>query len=332
MRSHCKAILAVALCAAACLQTGLAQVRSPSILTIEVENLVQYQGDTSDPSKFATVPTVVTPSTPRNFGSNVSIGDIVSVNGQPAKGTMTRNSRALNLNPAAGPGQAVGDTVRNGVIADTFEILTSNGVPVGTIIAYGPSGGAAPPGSPLAQTMGNFAIVGGTGAFLGVRGQHGGIVGSQRNTSVTEDPANRRRNAGPRESFALLVIPMELPQIVVRAGYPAVTHLSDSSLVTAYNPAVPGEILSMFVTGLGPTNPGVNPGQPFPASPVATANSPVDVTVNGASAEVLAAIGFPGAVDGYQVTFRIPPNTKGTAIVQITAAWIVGSAVGISVR
>jgi hypothetical protein len=58
----------------------------------------------------------------------------------------------------------------------------------------------------------------------------------------------------------------------------------------------------------------------------------VDVTVNGASAEVLAAIGFPGAVDGYQVTFRIPPNTKGTAIVQITAAWIVGSAVGISVR
>jgi len=35
-------------------------------------------------------------------------------------------------------------------------------------------------------------------------------------------------------------------------------------------------------------------------------NSPVAVTVNGKPAEFLAAVGFPGAVDGYQVNFRMP--------------------------
>ena len=54
-------------------------------------------------------------------------------------------------------------------------------------------------------------------------------------------------------------------------------------------------------------------GQPFPSSPLASVNSPVEVTVNGKPAEVLSAVGYPGAVDGYQVNFRVPPDTaKGS--------------------
>jgi hypothetical protein len=45
--------------------------------------------------------------------------------------------------------------------------------------------------------------------------------------------------------------------------------------------------LSIFATGLGQTNPGVDPGQSFPSSPPATVNSPVEVMVNGKPAEVL---------------------------------------------
>jgi len=38
-------------------------------------------------------------------------------------------------------------------------------------------------------------------------------------------------------------------------------------------------------------------------------------------------------VDGYQVKFQVPSDTaKGTAIVQVTAAWIAGPAVGIPVQ
>jgi uncharacterized protein (TIGR03437 family) len=62
-------------------------------------------------------------------------------------------------------------------------------------------------------------------------------------------------------------------------------------------------------------------------------NSPVEVTVNGTSAEVLAAVGFPGTVDSYQVNFRVPSNAaKGAATVQVSAAWIAGPAVTIVVQ
>jgi uncharacterized protein (TIGR03437 family) len=84
---------------------------------------------------------------------------------------------------------------------------------------------------------------------------------------------------------------------------------------------------------MGPTNPSVDPGQAFPTTPLAAVNSPVDVTVNGKPAEVLGAVGYPGAVDGYQVNFRVPPDTaKGVAIIQVSAAWVVGTAVNIPVQ
>jgi uncharacterized protein (TIGR03437 family) len=62
-------------------------------------------------------------------------------------------------------------------------------------------------------------------------------------------------------------------------------------------------------------------------------NSPVEVTVNGKSAEVLDAVGYPGSVDGYQVNFRVPPDTTtGTASIQVSAAWVPGVPVRIPVQ
>ena len=133
--------------------------------------------------------------------------------------------------------------------------------------------------------------------------------------------------------WVLHVIPMEVPQIVSAVGFPAVTHSDDSSFVTLGKPAQPGEILTLLVTGLGPTKPGVNPGQPFPSNPSAVVNSPVTVTVNGQSAEVVSAVGSPGAVDTYQVMFQVPQGTaRGIASVQVTAAWVVGTTVGVPIR
>jgi uncharacterized protein (TIGR03437 family) len=126
---------------------------------------------------------------------------------------------------------------------------------------------------------------------------------------------------------------MFLPQIVTTAGGPAVTHSGDFSLVTASKPAAAGEILSIFLTGLGPTVPGVDPGKPFPSNPPAAVNSPVEVTVNGKAAEVRGAVGYPGAFDGYQVNFRMPSDAaKGTATIQVSAAWIAGTPVNIAVQ
>src|SRR5207249_9351832 len=113
----------------------------------------------------------------------------------------------------------------------------------------------------------------------------------------------------------------------------AVTHCADFTLVTAAKPAAAGENLCLFATGLGPTRPGVEPGQPFPSSPLALVNSPVQVTVNGNNAQVIGAVGYPGAVDGYQVNFRVPSGTsKGTASIQMTAAWVSSAPVTIAVQ
>ena len=133
--------------------------------------------------------------------------------------------------------------------------------------------------------------------------------------------------------WVLHVIPMSHPDILSTPAGPAVTHSSDFSVVTASKPAARGEVLSLFATGLGPTRPGVDPGQVFPAKPLAIVNSPVDVTVNGENAEVLGAVGYPGSLDGYQVNFRLPPDTAtGTATIQLSAAWIAGPAVTIAVQ
>ena len=126
---------------------------------------------------------------------------------------------------------------------------------------------------------------------------------------------------------------MVAPQIVVNANGPAVVHSNDFSLVTASKPAAAGELLTLFATGLGPVNAAIDPGQPFPSAPVASVNSPVEVKVNGAAAEVVAAVGYPGATDGYQVNFRLPSSVaKGAATLQLSAAWIAGTPVSIPVQ
>jgi len=62
-------------------------------------------------------------------------------------------------------------------------------------------------------------------------------------------------------------------------------------------------------------------------------NSPVEVTVNGGPSEVIYAVGLPGAVDSYQVNFRVPPDTApGTATVQVSAAFVAGPEVRIAIQ
>jgi uncharacterized protein (TIGR03437 family) len=154
-----------------------------------------------------------------------------------------------------------------------------------------------------------------------------------RSASVTEDPSNRIKNGGGKSIFVLEVIPMSRPEIESTGNGPAVVHSSDFSLMTADNPAKAGETLSLFATGLGPVRANVDPGQPFPTDPPAVVNSPVEVIVNGISAEVLAAVGYPGSVDSYRVDFCVPDRVgHGTAQLQLSAAWIPSAAVAIAIQ
>ncbi len=116
-------------------------------------------------------------------------------------------------------------------------------------------------------------------------------------------------------------------------GAPAIAHASDFVIVSNTRPAATGEILALYASGLGPTRPSVDWGLPFPATPASAVNSPVEVFVNGAKAEVLGAVGSPGAVDGYQVNFRVPSDAaKGTASVIASSAWSQSAPVNIVIE
>jgi hypothetical protein len=284
----------------------------PVVLEIDVENLVAYVDNT-------------------HFPTAVRLGDITAVNGHRVKGTYVGVPFKLGLNPTPQPGQAIADMAAVSFRQESFQILGLDRVPVGSIVALGTAGGPPPPGAPSVQANGDLAIVGGTGAFIGVRGEkgRGTSIVPLRYAAVDEDPANRRQIGGGHIREILQVIPMSQPEIVITAGRPAVTHSKDSSPVSVSKPAMAGEVLSLLATGLGPTRPSPS----LRMNQEMVVNSPVAVTVNGKAAEVISAAGSTETVDRYQVNFRVPAGTdKGTATIQVTAAWIASVPATIAVQ
>ena len=187
----------------------------------------------------------------------------------------------------------------------------------------GLNSGSRPPGAPLTFPGANAAIIGGTGAFLGMRGQASTITAlgatSIRQASVTEDPSNRRAlGGGGLYHLVFHLVPLQRPDVM------SVFH-SDFTPVSTSSPARAGETLIVSATGLGPTNPRVDPGQPSPATPLQEVNSPLSMAVNGRAAVVLNKVGWPGTTGVNSVDFRVPDGTAANvASIQISAAWIQG--------
>jgi len=311
--------------------------QTPTVIQIDIENYAYYYADNPDYSKLAGTAQASPPVSTKTFSSFIGLADIVRVNGTPAKGTWSIRATTTNYTPTPQPGQAISDTTRNFFTDWVWEIQQVDGTPVGTIMATGMGFGPPPPGSPLglsptaASTM---AITGGTGAFLGMRGQAGfsQITATGRAASVTEDPSIRRVLGGGTRSFLLTLIPLVPPTILSNGAGPLVLHSSDFSQVTATNPARPAEILSIIATGMGPTNSGVDPGQPFTASPLALVNSPVAAALNGSPADILYAGGYPGTTAAYQINLRLPASAPaGVGALQITCAWQASAPVQIPV-
>jgi hypothetical protein len=314
--------------------------QNPVILDLDLENETNYLYDVFDYSKIGSDPAAPFPNGGfRNFAISVAVDDIVAVNGRPAKGVFLFKGFGARLSTSPPPGTIEADVNRFAAYDLYVEILQPDGTPIGTITASGMFGGPVPPGAPAlgTGTGANFTITGGTGAFLGARGQM--VVAPPRTTgtarrlaSVTEDPSNRRQKIGPSyQRWILQIIPMVRPEFVLTDAGPSVMH-ADFSPVTPARPTQAGEVLIVFTKGLGPTRNHI-PGQPFPADPLAVVNSPVQVLVNGVATDAINQIGVPGTTDTYRVDFRVPDDAQaGTAKVQLRAAWIEGSAIQVPIR
>jgi uncharacterized protein (TIGR03437 family) len=89
--------------------------------------------------------------------------------------------------------------------------------------------------------------------------------------------------------------------------YAAALHL-DYSLVEPAAPARPGEIILLFLTGLGPTDPEVATNLPGPVPPAATVLQPT-VRLAGAEQQVLGSFYAPQLTSVYQINLRIQEDT-----------------------
>jgi hypothetical protein len=330
-----KVCASLALCAA----FAEGQASPGSILNIDLTNATMYFRGYCTGTDQGQSPSKLTRAYVMPFTTGLGIADIVAVNGQPVKGTAIEIIRAGNITSTFTPGKIIGDITSSPAASSwNLTFLNPDATVIGTILIDGNAGGSPPPGAPKAITGTSYTIVGGSGAFFGARGYFQptqDTVSPERQTTDCEDPAYRHINADPggnKRHPVLYLVPLVQPQIVSSSGVPAVYH-SDFTPVTAAKPATTGEVLISMATGMGPTQPGVDPGQPFPVSPFSQINSPVGVAVSQQSAEVINAIGWPGLVDTYRVDFRIPSGTAaGQVAIQLSSAWITGPAVSIPVQ
>lgn len=89
---------------------------------------------------------------------------------------------------------------------------------------------------------------------------------------------------------------------------PTVVREANSTVVTDSNPLHRNDTITIYLTGLGQTNPPVEAGVPSPADPVATPLVAPTVRLGGVALNVSGSGLVPGEVGQYQITATVPRN------------------------
>jgi len=97
------------------------------------------------------------------------------------------------------------------------------------------------------------------------------------------------------------------PGITNSAGRINAHHNADFTLITSDSPAKPGEVITIYLVGMGLTDTAVVSGAPSPASLAKTRVQP-KVTIDGKEAVIFFAGLTPDAVGLYQITLRVPQD------------------------
>jgi uncharacterized protein (TIGR03437 family) len=124
---------------------------------------------------------------------------------------------------------------------------------------------------------------------------------------------------------AIFLVPAEQGQI------PAVIH-ANGVLVSLAAPARTGEVVSIYLTGLGQVNGQINCGQAAPASPLLTVTAQVQAEIGSGSRLTPSYAGLaPGFAGLYQVNLQVPPLAGGNYTLRIIAAGSSSNAVTLAV-
>jgi uncharacterized protein (TIGR03437 family) len=118
---------------------------------------------------------------------------------------------------------------------------------------------------------------------------------------------------GTSDNFNLIVQPTA-PAVFLsgvagpQTNLPTVIRAANGLLATDSNPIHSGDVLVIYATGLGQTNPAGLTGYPAPGSPLSSALSAASVTLGGMNLPVSYAGLAPGEVGVYQINVTVPGN------------------------
>lgn len=219
---------------------------------------------------------------------------------------------AVNQNSSAPP-----SLIPGGTLDIFFNVPTANTIgyalaPGSVIQVYG--GGLAPslvspPQVPLLnQVSGTFLLIGSTQVPLFF--VDNSVLAAQVPFELT---ANQQYQAIVSANGAL-TLPETLDVVPTQPGVlfsvsdgTVVAQQLDGSLVSASQPAQPGQIVTVYLTGMGATNPAVVSGAATPLQLVPASTQPV-VTLGGQDVNIAYAGLTPTGIGLYQITFTVPSN------------------------
>jgi len=116
-------------------------------------------------------------------------------------------------------------------------------------------------------------------------------------------------------------------------GLAAIVKNVDFSLVTAQNRAKAGDVLVIYMTGLGQTTPAVKTGDLVkPPDGGFNNTGTVTVTIGGQNATVAYSIASPGFAGLNQVAVTVPSGVTGSVPVVVTSGTTRSNAVNIAVQ
>lgn len=295
-----------------CPVIALGQAASEARVTVQLDKFSWYWED-GDPNNFGTINKPLAPlpaGTVKPMMRNAIIADVVSVNGKPARGTYVSHGLSLSTTNT--------DLGRNHAHYFVLSMQTPERVQIGDLFGTFLSSGGAAPGAP--PGAGNWAVYGGSGAYLGIRGQGSNAGGSNYHiTLMKEDTAARRTNSGGQLKLDFFLSGIDVPEIQTASH-------EDGSPVTNSNPARAGETLMLQVKANWPTRPPRQPGATFASDPLQRIAVPLEATVNDLPAEVINAVAWPGTHDRYRVDVRLPAPGNPEATLNLLAGYIMASA------
>jgi uncharacterized protein (TIGR03437 family) len=103
-------------------------------------------------------------------------------------------------------------------------------------------------------------------------------------------------------------------------GQGAILKNSDFSLITASNRAKAGDVILIYLTGLGQTTPAVQTGALVtPPSGGFNNTANVTVTIGGVNANVVYSIASPSFAGLYQIAVTVPGSVSGSAPLEVTS-------------